>query len=75
MTSHPHLNAPGMFLCILHRVVAVLIEAANLLRLFRPLRLSVHGRILRAVVRFDGQNTIGPSLPLAPEPVRGLHQS
>src|ERR1022692_4025598 len=58
---------------LLHRVVVILIESPNLLWLLRPLQLSVHVTILRAVVCLYCQTAVGPQLPLAPEPVRGLH--
>ena len=59
---------------LLHRVIVILVEAANLLWLVGTLQLSVHVAILRAVVGHHGQTTLGPQLPLAPEPLRRLHQ-
>ena len=55
-------------------MVVILIETANLLRFFRTLQLSVHVAILRTVAGLNAQPTIGPELPFATEPVRGLHQ-
>jgi hypothetical protein len=37
------------------------------------LHLSANISVLRTVVRLNAQATIGPQLPLAAEPVRGLH--
>jgi hypothetical protein len=55
-------------------VVVILVQTADLLWLFGALQLSVYVAILSAVVRHHGQTTIGPQLPLAPEPVRRLHE-
>ncbi len=60
---------------ILHRVVVILIQTTDLLWLFGTLQLSVYITMLRAVVRYHRQATVGPQLPLAAEPVRRLHQS
>src|ERR1700719_2549464 len=59
---------------LLHRMVVILIESANLLWFLRPLQLSVHVTVLRAVVCLYCQTDVGPQLPLAAEPVRGLHK-
>src|SRR5450631_3241391 len=59
---------------LLHRVVVILIESANLLWLLRPLQLSVHVTILRAVVCLYCQTAVGPQLPLASEAVRRLYK-
>src|SRR6266581_8879530 len=59
---------------LFHLMVVVLIETTDLLRLFGALHLSANISVLRTVVRLHAQPTIGPQLPLAAEPVRGLHQ-
>ncbi len=59
---------------LLHRVIVILVKAANLLWLLGTLQLSGHLAILRAFAGHHGQTTIGPQLTLAPEPVRRLHQ-
>jgi hypothetical protein len=45
-------------------VVVILIQTSNLLGLFGTLQLSVHITMLRTVVRFHPQATIGPSCRL-----------
>src|ERR1700693_3094691 len=57
-----------------HLMVVVLIETTDLLRFFGTLHLSPNISVLRTVVGLNAQPTIGPQLPLAAEPVRGLHQ-
>src|ERR1022692_4113217 len=59
---------------LFHLMVVVLIETTNLLGFFGTLHLSANISVLRTVVRLNAQATIGPQLPLAAEPVRGLHQ-
>src|SRR6202041_3564227 len=46
----------------------------NLLRLLGELQLSAYKTVLRTVVGLNAQPTVGPELPLAAKPVRGLHQ-
>jgi hypothetical protein len=58
----------------LHLVVVILIQTADLLRLFGTLQLSIHITMLRAVVRLHPQTAVGPQLALAAEPVGLLHQ-
>src|ERR1039458_10352461 len=55
-------------------MVVVLIETTNLLGFFGTLHLSANISVLRTVVRLNAQATIGPQLPLAAEPVRGLNE-
>ncbi len=55
-------------------MVVVPIETTELLRFLGALQLSTDKAELRTVVRLNAQATIGPQLPLAAEPVRGLHQ-
>ena len=55
-------------------MVVILIESPNLLCLLRALQLSVYVTILGAVVCLYCQTAVGPQLPLAPVPVRGLHK-
>src|SRR5262249_35849555 len=52
----------------------VLIQTQKLLGFLATLQVSVDKAVLRTVMRFNAQATIGPQLSLAPEPVRGLHQ-
>src|ERR1039457_3162203 len=59
---------------LFHLMVVVLIETTNLLGFFGTLQLSANISVLRTVVGLNAQATIGPQLPLAAEPVRGLHQ-
>ena len=59
---------------LFHLMVVVLIETTDLLRFFGTLHLSANISVLRTVVRLNAQATIGPQLPLAAEPARGLHQ-
>ena len=59
---------------LLHLMIVILIQTTPLLGLLGTLQLSTHKALLRAVVRFHPQATIGPKLPLAAEPMRRLHQ-
>ncbi len=45
---------------LLHLVVVILVQAADLLRLFGTLQLTIHITMLCAVVRFHRQATVGP---------------
>jgi len=55
-------------------MVVVLIETTELRGFLGALQLSTDKAELRTVVRLNAQATIGPQLPLAAKPVRGLHQ-
>ena len=55
-------------------VVIVLIETPERHRFRRASELTFHIAIFSAAVRLDRQATLGPELPLAPEPVRRLQQ-
>src|ERR1700758_2049815 len=59
---------------VFHLVVMIPIQTTNLLRFFRTLQFSSHKAVLRTIMRFNAQSTVGPQLSLATEPVRGLHQ-
>src|SRR5580693_9681274 len=59
---------------LFHLMVVVLIQTTELLRFFGTLHLSANISVLRTVVGLNAQPTIGPQLPFAAEPVRGLHQ-
>src|SRR5467141_326823 len=59
---------------ILEIVVVVIIQPTKLLWLSRTLQLSLDIAVLRAVVRFQRQPTVGPQLALSAEPVGRLHQ-
>src|ERR1022692_5263278 len=59
---------------LFHLMVVISIQPTNLLGFLGALHLSAHKAVLRTVVRLNAQATIGPQLPLAAEPVRGLHQ-
>src|SRR5271157_3021393 len=59
---------------LFHLMVVVPIETTELLGFLGALQLSTDKAELRTVVRLNTQATIGPQLPLASEPVRGLHQ-
>ena len=59
---------------LLHLVVVILIQTADLLWLFGTLQLAIHITMLRAVVRLHRQATVGPQLPFAAKPVGRLHQ-
>ena len=77
VAQRPHPTAGsgrGSFKDLFHLMVVVLIETTDLLRLFGTLYLSANISVLRTVVGLNAQPTIGPELPLAAEPVRGLHQ-
>src|SRR5229473_6685919 len=54
---------------ILEIVVVVIIQPTKLLWLSRTLQLSLDIAVLRAVVRFQRQPTVGPQLALSAEPV------
>src|SRR6202051_404292 len=57
-----------------HFMVVISIQPTNLLRFLGELQLSAYKTVLRTVVGLNAQPTVGPELPLAAEPVRGLHQ-
>src|ERR1700740_3666540 len=59
---------------LLHLVVMILIQTADLLWLFGTLQLAIHITMLRAVVRLHRQATISPQLPFAAKAVGRLHQ-
>src|SRR5216683_1090423 len=59
---------------LLHSMIVILIQTTELLWFFGTLQLSANISVLRTVVRLNAQATIGPELPLAAEPVRGLNQ-
>jgi len=58
---------------LFHLRVVVPIETTDVLRFFGTLHLSANISVLRTVVGLNAQPTIGPQLPFAAEPVRGLH--
>src|SRR5208282_2228061 len=60
---------------LFHLVIVISIQTTELLGFFGTLHLSANKAVLRAVVCLNPQAAIGPELPLAAEPVRGLHQS
>src|SRR5438552_18314664 len=45
---------------LLHLVVVILVQAADLFRLFRTLQLAIHITMLRSVVRLHSQPAVGP---------------
>ena len=55
-------------------MIVILIQPTNLLGFLGTLHMSAHKAVLRTVVGLNAQPTVGPELPLAAEPVRGLHQ-
>src|ERR1700732_1361090 len=55
-------------------MVVISIQPTNLLRLLGEVQLSAYKTVLRTVVGLNAQPTVGPELPLATKPVRGLHQ-
>src|SRR6266700_6541718 len=55
-------------------MIVISIQTTNLLGFLGALHLSAHKAELRTVVGLNAQATVGPELPLAAEPVRGLHQ-
>src|ERR1700686_3394096 len=57
-----------------HLMVVVPIQTTELLWFPGALELSAHKAVLRTVVGLNAQATVGPELPLAAEPLRGLHQ-
>src|ERR1039458_2621691 len=59
---------------LFHLMVVISIQTTDLLGFFGALQLSTDKAELRTVVGLNAQATIGPQLPLAAEPVRGLHQ-
>src|SRR5260370_37898506 len=59
---------------LFHLMVVISIQTTELLRFLGALQLSTHKTELRTVVGLNAQATVGPELPLAAEPVRGLHQ-
>src|ERR1700723_507920 len=59
---------------LFHLMVVISIQPTNLLGFLGALHLSAHKTVLRAVVGLNAQPTVGPELPLAAKPVRGLHQ-
>jgi len=73
--SGPKSGAQGRTLeDFLDRVIVILIEAAELLRLFRTLQLSVNVTILRTIVRHHRKAIVCPQLPFTSKAVRRLHQ-
>src|SRR6266478_2576822 len=59
---------------LFHLMVVISIQTTNLLGFLGVLQLSTDKAVLRTVVGLNAQPTVGPELPLAAEPVRGLHQ-
>src|SRR2546427_9375638 len=59
---------------LFHLMIVVLIETTELLGFLGAVQLSADIAVLCTVVRLNAQATIGPQLPLASEPVRGLDQ-
>src|ERR1700720_554261 len=59
---------------LFHLMIVILIQPTNLLGFLGTLHLSAHKAVLRTVVGLNAQPTVGPELPLAAKPVRGLHQ-
>src|SRR6266852_4477133 len=59
---------------LFHLMVVISIQTTELLRFLGELQLSTHKTVLRTVVGLNAQSTVGPELPLAAEPVRGLHE-
>src|SRR6202795_3950890 len=59
---------------LFHLMVVVPIQTTELLRFLGTLQLSTDKAELRTVVCLNPQAAIGPQLPLAAKPVRGLHQ-
>jgi hypothetical protein len=57
-----------------HLMVVISIQTTNLLGFLGALQLSAYKAELRTVVGRNAQPAVGPELPLATEPVRGLHQ-
>ena len=55
-------------------MIVISIQTTNLLGFLGALQLSAHKAELRTVVGRNAQPAVGPELPLAAEPVRGLHQ-
>jgi len=55
-------------------VVVVPIQTTDLLRFFRTLQFSADKAVLRTILRFNTQASVGPQLSFAAEPVWGLHQ-
>jgi hypothetical protein len=55
-------------------MIVISIQTTELLRFLGTLQLSANISELRTVVRLNAQAIISPELPLASEPVRGLHQ-
>src|SRR2546430_2466143 len=54
--------------------VVISIQTTNLLGFLGTLQLPTDKAELRTVVSLNAQATVGPELPLAAEPLRGLHQ-
>src|ERR1022692_1890385 len=59
---------------LFHLMIVISIQPTNLLGFLGALQLSAHKAVLRTVVGLNAQPTVGPELPLAAKPVRGLHQ-
>src|SRR5260370_16519784 len=59
---------------LFHIMVVISIQTMELLGSLGKLQLSTHKTVLRTVVGLNAQPTVGPELPLAAEPARGLHQ-
>src|SRR6266571_3888149 len=55
-------------------MIVISIQTTNLLGFPGTLQLPTDKAELRTVVGLNAQATVGPELPLAAEPVRGLHQ-
>src|ERR1700739_1748471 len=55
-----------------HFMVVISIQTTELLRFLGELQLSTHKAVLRTVVGLNAQAAVGPELPLAAEPGRGL---
>src|SRR6202790_4275783 len=59
---------------LFHLMVVVPIQTTELLGFLGTLQFSTDKAELRTVVGLNAQPAVGPELPLAAEPVRGLHQ-
>src|SRR3984893_4431096 len=57
-----------------HLMVVISIQPTNLLGFLGALHLSAHKAVLRTIAGLNAQPAVGPELPLAAKPVRGLHQ-
>src|SRR5215472_5141257 len=60
---------------LLLKVIAILVQCADLDRFLFPLQLAVHHLMIGAAVPLDAETAVSPQLSFGAEAVRGLHNA